>query len=68
MVIRSIDRFLIARCRQYSFKIVQYITTGDYLLYYNNKTNILENSLKQVMYKKSLFGKIFLKHRANNMF
>lgn len=65
MVIRSIDRFLIARCRQYSFKIVQYITTGDYLLYYNNKTNILENkfknSLKQVMYKKSLFGKIFFK-------
>lgn len=65
MVIRSIDRFLIARCRQYSFKIVQYITTRDYLLYYNNKTNILENkfknSLKQVMYKKSLFGKIFFK-------
>lgn len=65
MVIRSIDRFLIARCRQYSFKIVQYITTGDYLFYYNNKTNILENkfknSLKQVMYKKSLFGKIFFK-------
>jgi hypothetical protein len=65
MVIRSIDRFLIARCRQYSYKIVQYITTGDYLLYYNNKTNILENkfknSLKQVMYKKSLFGKIFFK-------